>query len=109
MRDTFDGWPEEKVLAFMEENLYLMPRQLADGEWVAMHRLAFTWSICCDITPQQPFKYRWCFADKAEALYFLETIVDYDEVPVRKTSLKGHRYRDEPLYREKDAHGFDKW
>lgn len=108
-RDTFEDWPEEKVLAFMKENHFQLPRKLAGGEWCALLRLAFTWSICTDVTPYTPFKYRWCFEDKDEALYFLKTMEDYDEVPVRKTSLRGHRYKTAPLYREQDQFGYDKW
>lgn len=109
IRDSFEGWPEADVLAFMDENLYLMPRQLEGGEWVGMVKLAFTWSICTDVTPGCPFKYRWCFEDKAEALYFLETMQDFDEIPVHKNSLRGHRYTTEPLYRETDELGIEKW
>lgn len=110
IRDSFDGWEKADVLAFMEENYYLMPRQLEGGEWVAMVRLAYTWSVCSDIRPATPFIYRWCFERKDEAVYFLKHMVDFDEVPERKTSLRGHRYMTEqPLYREKDELGFDKW
>lgn len=109
IRDSFDDWSEEEVRDFMDKNLYTLPRQLPDGEWIALVRLLTTWSVCCGITPWTPFKYRWCFRDKAEALYFLETAQEFDEVPTRKTSLKGHRYTTEPLYTEKDEFGFNKW
>lgn len=109
IRDSFDGWEEADVRAFMEENYYLFPRQLEGGEWVGLVRLAYTWSVCCDIRPATPFIYRWCFEDRDEAIYFLESMVDFDEVPEHKTSLRGHRYRTEPLYREKDEMGFEKW
>lgn len=109
IRDSFEGWAREDVLAFLKENNYLMARQLPGGEWVAMVRLAFTWSICTDVTPYTPFNYRWCFEDKAEAVYFLKTMKEYDEVPEHKSSLRGHRYRTTPLLFEKDEHGFDKW
>ena len=39
---------------------------------------------------------------------FFETAVDYDEVPVKRSSLKGHRYRGEPLLREKGVFGYDR-
>lgn len=88
---------------------FMKVRQLADGSWIGVMRLMFTYSVCMDIDEVTPFRYRWCFQDKAEADYFFETAVDFDEVPTRRVSLKGHRYRGEPLLREKDEHGFDKW
>ena len=107
---SFERWPAEERDAFFRDNLYIPPRQLADGDWAGIVRLAFTWSVCMGITPSMPFTYRWCFEDKAEAEFFLATAQDVDEIPVRKTSLKGHRYTSrEPLYREKDRLGFDKW
>ncbi|MDC3552198.1 hypothetical protein [Escherichia coli] len=109
-RDTFDGWPDEQVIAFMTENQYTNIRKLPDGEWCGLFRLAFTWSVCMGVTPLTSFRYRWCFADREEALYLIETAEEYDGVPVRKTSLKGHRYPyGQALYKEKDEHGFEKW
>ena len=62
------------------------------------------------VSPHTAFRYRWCFADQDEAIYHLETAAEYYEVPVRKASLKGHRYPyDQPLYKEQDDYGFEKW
>ncbi|EOF9310154.1 hypothetical protein [Kluyvera ascorbata] len=41
-RDTFDGWSDEQVIAFMTENQYTYIRKLPDGEWCGLFRLAFT-------------------------------------------------------------------
>lgn len=108
-RDTFDHLSDKEVIAFLKENRFSHMRKLPGGEWCALMRLAYTWSVCMDITPYTAFRYRWCFEDIGEALYFLSTAEDYDEVPTLKETLKGHRYRDAPLYREQDALGFEKW
>lgn len=111
MRDwcSFKGWDEADILAFLEKNHVRTPRQLVDGTWCGIVELLFTTSVCMDITPDSAFKYRWCFEDRAEAEYLLATAQDFDEVPVRRTSLKGHRYKTAPLYTEKDELGIDKW
>lgn len=106
---TFEEWEDEKVLTFMEENDMLYPRKLDDGSWVAMHRLLFAWSICCDVKPIEQYSYRWCFTDQEEALYFLNTIKEFDEVPVKRNSLKGHRYVDAPRLISYDKNGFKRW
>lgn len=107
--DNFDDWPEEKVLAFMADNRILSPRKLADGTWAGICELMYTTSVCMDVTPLKAFAYRWCFEYPAEAFHFLATAQDFDEVPARKTSLKGHRYITQPLYMEQDALGLNKW
>ncbi|WP_446914460.1 hypothetical protein, partial [Klebsiella pneumoniae] len=94
---------------FLLQQGFLRVRQLADDSWIGVLRLAFTTSVCMDIDEVTPFRYRWCFADPAEAIHFFETAVDYDEVPTKRDSLKGHRYVGEPLLREKDEFGYDKW
>lgn len=105
----FDRLPPEQIREFLLEQGFLRVRQLEDGSWIGVLRLVFTTSVCMDIDEFSPFRYRWCFADPAEANHFFETAVDYDEVPTKHDSLKGHRYRGEPLLREKDEFGFDKW
>lgn len=100
---------DRDMLAFLSEEGFINPKKLDDGEWVAIMKLAFTVSVCCGIGRFTAFKYRWCFKDPQEAFYFLENIKDFDEVPTRRASLKGHRYIGSPLYTEKDERGFDKW
>lgn len=109
-RLSFEDWSEKEVHSFLSENMFLAYRQLPTGEWIGMLRLAFTTSVCMDITPMSPFSYRWCFADPAEAFHFYETAVEYDEVPKMRTSLKGHRYGSNgPRLIEYDDLGFPKW
>ncbi|HBM2881016.1 TPA: hypothetical protein LVL09_004838 [Klebsiella oxytoca] len=99
----------EKMRNFLLDNGFSKVRQLEDGTWVGVLKLAYTTSVCVDIEEISPFRYRWCFENPAEADYFFETVKDYREIPARRESLRGHRYRDEPLLREKDEFGFDKW
>lgn len=99
----------EEMQIFLHENGFSKVRQLEDNTWIGILKLAFTTSVCVDIDEFSPFQYRWCFEDPAEANYFFETIKDYREIPKRRASLRGHRYRGEPLLREKDEYGYDKW
>lgn len=87
----------------------LEPRQLEDGEWVAIMPLMFTMSVCSGVTETQGYKYRWCFADAEEAYQFLAEMKSFDDIPTKRESLKGHRYLHKPLLEEKDALGFHKW
>ncbi|EPO4282072.1 hypothetical protein ACUARP_004551 [Klebsiella pneumoniae] len=100
---------KNEMHSFLLQQGFLRVRQLADDSWIGILQLAFTTSVCMDIDEVTPFRYRWCFADPAEANHFFETAVDYDEVPAKRSTLKGHRYRGEPLLREKDEFGFNKW
>lgn len=99
----------EEMRNYLLNNGFSRVRQLDDDTWVGILKLAFTTSVCIDIEEVSPFRYRWCFQDPAEAVYFFETVKDYREIPTRRESLRGHRYRGEPLLREKDEYGFDKW
>ena len=81
---------DPKFKNFLLDQGYLNPRRLEDGEWVAMMPLMFTMSVCCGIGETQPFKYRWCFQDYEEAEAFLEDLVDFDDIPVKRDSLVGH-------------------
>lgn len=96
------------LLAFLEQEGFINAKKL-DGEWVAIMPLAFTVSVCCGIEQYTAYKYRWCFEDPQEAFYFLDNMKNFDDIPEKRTSLKGHRYIDKPLYMEKDAMGFNKW
>lgn len=107
--ERFDNWSDQDVIARLEGESFIHPRKLADGSWVAIYRLAFTWSVCCDITKQTPYAYRWCFKDKEEALYFLETLEEFDDIPVRRESLTGHRYNTEPRLYAFNELGMSRW
>lgn len=76
---------------------YTEVRQLEEGDWVGILPLIFTTSVCCGIDLYSPFKYRWCFEDKKEAMLFYNSMVEFDEIPVHRTSLKGHRFTTKPL------------
>lgn len=107
--DGLQSADDKDMMAFLSKEGFINPKKLDDGEWVAIMQLAFTVSVCCGIERLTAYKYRWCFKDPQEAFYFLENIKDFDEVPTRRASLKGHRYMDNPLYIEKDSRGFNKW
>ncbi|WP_454889995.1 hypothetical protein [Serratia quinivorans] len=107
--DSFDGFSDDSVIDFMTANGYTNIRKIHDGTWSGIIRLAFTHSVCMDVSPLTPFRYRWCFEEKAEALYFVENVKEFDEIPERKQSLRGHRYLGVALYVEKDEFGLPKW
>lgn len=107
---NFNNRSDEEVIEFLLSQNYINPRKLADGSWVALYRLAYTLSVCTDITPMSPYAYRWCFSDPEEAKYFLDTITEFDEIPVRRESLKGHRFHHEYGRMVKyDQLGFKQW
>ena len=57
-----------------------------------------------------PYAYRWCFTDRSEAMYFLDTIEEFDEIPTRTQSLRGHRFDcgfARVIHYDKD--GYRKW
>ena len=88
----------------------LHARQLSDGSWCGLLQLLYTLSVCMGITPTDAYVYRWCFEDPIEAAHFYKTAVEYDEIPVRRESLVGHRHTtDLPLYVEFDQLGLPKW
>mgnify|MGYP006961050029 CR=1 FL=1 len=107
----FRGMSDEQVETYLiEECDFIKVRKLESGEWIGILKLMFTTSVCMDIDYMTPYVYRWCFENKEEAEFFFENAKEYDEVPVKRESLKGHRYnRDEPLLVEYDEHGFKKW
>lgn len=94
---------------FLLDQGFLSPRRLEDGEWVAMLPLMFTMSVCCGIGEHHTYRYRWCFGDREEAELFLAELVDFDDIPTKKDSLKGHRYLTTPRYMETDQLGINKW
>ncbi|WP_204787282.1 hypothetical protein, partial [Klebsiella pneumoniae] len=68
-----------------------------------------SWHHYLDIEEITPFRYRWCFANPVEALYLFDTATEFYEIPKKRSSLKGHRYRVAPLLVENDELGFPKW
>ncbi len=106
----FDRLSPEQIREFLLEQGFLRVRQLEDSSWIGVLRLAFTTSVCMDIDEFSPFRLSAGVSlTQQTANHFFETAVDYDEAPTKRDSLKGHRYRGEPLLREKDEFGFDKW
>lgn len=109
---SFDSWPDELMREFLIEiNNFVAVRKLEDGTVVGVMLLYSTVSVCTDIEPLTPFKYRWCFQDADEAKEFYLTLKDFDEVPApeKRKSLVGHRYTRKPLIMEYDALGLPKW
>lgn len=94
---------------FLYEQGYQQVRKLADGEWIFIVRLFSTHAVCCGADYTTSFKYRWCFKNPAEALSFFETCENYDDIPVLRESLVGHRYQKNPLLVEYDDYGIPKW
>lgn len=112
-RYSFDSMTDEEVIAWLIENEAIKSadeaRKLPDGEWIILHQLTFTLSVCCGITKDTMFKYRWCFKDRAEAIEFFNTCENYDDIPAKRTSLVGHRYLTKPRLVEYDDLGYRKW
>lgn len=88
---------DDEFVKFCLENGFISVRKLEDGEWVGLFPLLFTMSVCTGIEQITPFKYRWCFKDISEAENFYNTLMEYDEIPKERKSLKGHRYQTSPL------------
>lgn len=107
--ECFDEWEDEDVIKHLHSEMFIKPRKLADGSWVAISRLTTTWSVCCDITRMTPYAYRWCFLDLAEAEYFLENIQEFDEIPERRSSLTGHRFSRYARLAAFDHLGLKRW
>lgn len=107
--NSFDDWSEEEVREFLTQNQFIAFRQLESGEWIGLYQLMFTLSVCMDITPLRSFNYRWCFNDRNEAIYFFDNAKEFDEIPTKRTSLRGHRHNSEPLLIEYDELGYAKW
>lgn len=91
------------------KSYYSHIRQLDDGDWVGITKLAFTYAVCCGITEINPFTYRWCFESLEEAEFFFNTMKDFDEVPTKIDTLKGHRYLDAPRLVLYDQLGYPRW
>lgn len=108
---TSDGWNHDKALDFLKANGFQDIRVLEDGSYCGIYKLAFTWSVCTDITPNSVYCYRWCFEDKSEADKFLKELIDFDDVPDLNIykSLRGHRYTSEARVMAYDELGFRKW
>lgn len=99
----------ESFIAFLHEQGFINPKQLADGEWAAIMPLMFSMSVCCGIERSLAFKYRWCFSSTEDALEFFENLENFDDIPAKTDNLVGHRYLDKPLLRQKDALGLERW
>lgn len=103
-------WSDEQIVKYLvEDNHFLAVRKLKSGEWIGLLKLAFTLSVCMEIQEISCFTYRWCFEDPDEAIHFFVNAKEFDEVPTKRTSLRGHRYARAPLLTEYDERGFAKW
>lgn len=100
---------DEAFREFLASQGFTHVKQLEGGEYVGLLKLVTTMSVCCDITWDRTFSYRWCFKDPAEASFFLLNITEYDEVPSLRNSLVGHRYIDKPRLMLHDERGFPRW
>jgi hypothetical protein len=98
-----------RMIPYMESEGFTEVRQLEDGSWIGIYPLFTTWSVCLDVTKDTSYGYRWCFKDYDEALYFARTVKEFDEIPVKRESLKGHRYRDDPRIKMSNQLGFLRW
>lgn len=72
-------------------------RKLPDGEWAIIMDLFFTTAVCLGVSKHHLYKYRWCFENPVEAHLFFNECQNYDDIPTKRDSLKGHRYLTEPL------------
>ena len=106
-----DVWnlPDEEVEKKLTNEGFYKVRKLEDGSFVGCMKLMHTMSVCIDITPTTPYAYRWCFKDPEEAFYFCDNIKEFDEIPVKRSSLQGHRFALESRLVVTDKHGFKKW
>lgn len=107
-----DVWdkPDEEVIKYLtDEEHFIKVRKLEDGSFVGCMKLMYTMSVCIDITPTTPYAYRWCFKDPEEAFYFCDNIKEFDEIPVKRLSLQGHRFALESRLVVTDKLGLKKW
>lgn len=100
---------DEEMYQFLKANMFTHVRKIEDGTFVGIIRLMFTHAVCTDITFDSPYAYRWCFESLTEAEHFIDTIKEFDEVPKVRTSLKGHRYTDQPRIVLFCENGFPRW
>lgn len=89
---TFENWPHEEMVAYLLDCNMQHPRQLEDGNWICLHRLMYTLSVCVGVTPMTTFEYRWCFQDYAEAVGFHREAEHLKSIPTSTESLVGHRH-----------------
>ena len=101
--------PDEAVEKKLINDGFFKVRKLEDGSWIGCKKLAYTMSVCIDITPTTPYAYRWCFKDPKEAFEFCDTVKEFDEIPVKRLSLQGHRFTSESRLVVTDKLGLKKW
>ncbi len=108
MNDLY-GKSDRDFFDFLLDQGYRNIRKLPDGEFVATKKLAYTTAVCSGMDFVTSHKYRWCFSEKSDAVDFVNSMVDYDEIPKNTSSLMGHRYHSEPLLVLYDERGFARW
>lgn len=62
-----DRRPDIEAVLSDPENRFMDWRQLADGTYVALGRLAYTVGLFIGVGPLTPYKRRYCFQDLATA------------------------------------------
>lgn len=105
----FGDWSDDQIEDFLKSQSFVVAKKLDSGDWIGIIRLAFTYAVCCGIEKDIAFKYRWCFEGVDEAIHFFENCKEFDEIPKKRNSLKGHRYINSPLLMMFDERGFPKW
>lgn len=60
----------EEFELFLITQGYMMPRQLPDGTWIALHQLMYTVGLCYGLD-EYGWKKRWCYEDRVQALHAL--------------------------------------
>lgn len=63
------------------ENRYLCWRQLPDGTYIALTRLAFTVGLCIGVQQYTPYTRRYCFSDLTTATAEYQALLTGDDVP----------------------------
>lgn len=108
-RTRWQDMSDEEVIGFLTERKFTNIRKLEDGSFVGCLKLFSTISVCTDIGQCTAYAYRWCFVDPKEAEDFCNSIKEFDEVPVNRSSLRGHRYAEKARLAKVDNLGFVKW
>lgn len=111
MQNEFYGMTDDEVSQWLQNQGYDPShfRKLDDGEWILLHQLMYTLSVCCGVGKVGMYKYRWCFENPAEAIEFFHACKNYDDIPEKRESLRGHRYLDKPRIVEYDESGYPRW
>lgn len=104
------GVDDALVVSFLkDQSKYFNIRRLEDGSFVATISLDFETVVYTDISSMGIFAYSWIFNEYSEAIEFGNGIKTFDEVPIKRNSLVGHRYEKMGRFARTDNFGFVKW